>query len=49
MPTLEKAGVPVNVVVWYGTLAPAGVPEAVLARLRNEVGDVLKDRRSSSA
>ena len=31
------------VVVWYGILAPAGTPEPVLARLRSEVADVLKD------
>jgi tripartite-type tricarboxylate transporter receptor subunit TctC len=42
-PTLEEAGLPVTVVVWYGILAPAGTPEPVLARLRKEVADVLKD------
>jgi tripartite-type tricarboxylate transporter receptor subunit TctC len=42
-PTLEEAGLPVAVVVWYGILAPAGTPEPVVARLRKEVGDVLKD------
>lgn len=43
-PTLEEAGLPgVVVVVWYGILAPAGTPEPVLARLRNEVADILKD------
>ena len=31
------------VVVWYGILAPAGTPEPVLARLRKEVADGLKD------
>ena len=39
----EEAGLPVTVVVWYGILAPAGTPEPVLARLRKEVADVLKD------
>jgi len=43
VPTVEEQGVPVSVVVWYGILAPAGTPEPVLARLRKEVGDVLKD------
>lgn len=44
VPTLEEAGLPgVVVVVWYGILAPAGTPEPILARLRNEVADVLKD------
>jgi tripartite-type tricarboxylate transporter receptor subunit TctC len=31
------------VVVWYGILAPANTPEPVLARLRKEVADGLKD------
>jgi tripartite-type tricarboxylate transporter receptor subunit TctC len=44
VPTLEEAGLAnVVVVVWYGILAPAGTPEPVLARLRTEVADVLKD------
>jgi tripartite-type tricarboxylate transporter receptor subunit TctC len=43
-PTLEEAGLAnVVVVVWYGILAPAGTPEPVLTRLRNEVADILKD------
>ena len=43
-PTLEEAGLAnVVVVVWYGILAPAGTPEPVLARLRHEVADILKD------
>jgi tripartite-type tricarboxylate transporter receptor subunit TctC len=43
LPTLEESGLPVSVVVWYGILAPAGTPEPVLARLRKEVADGLKD------
>lgn len=43
LPTLEEAGMPVTVVVWYGILAPAGTPEPVLARLRKEVADGLKE------
>ena len=43
-PTLEEAGLPnVVVVVWYGILAPAGTPEPILTRYRNEVADILKD------
>ena len=43
-PTLEEAGLRgVVVVVFYGILAPAGTPEPVLARLRTEVADILKD------
>jgi len=43
LPTLQESGLPVTVVVWYGILAPAGTPESVLARLRKEVADGLKD------
>jgi tripartite-type tricarboxylate transporter receptor subunit TctC len=43
LPTLEEAGLPVTVVVWYGILAPAGTPEPVLARLRKEVAEGLKE------
>jgi tripartite-type tricarboxylate transporter receptor subunit TctC len=43
VPTLEEAGLNVVVVVWYGILAPAGTPQPVLARLRSEVADMLKD------
>jgi tripartite-type tricarboxylate transporter receptor subunit TctC len=43
VPTLEEAGVNLNVVLWYGVMAPAGTPEPVLARLRKEVGEMLKD------
>ena len=43
-PTLEELGLPgVVVVVWYGIMAPAATPEPVLARLRTEVADILKD------
>ena len=43
-PTLEEAGLPgVVVVVWYGIMAPAATPEPILARLRTEVADILKD------
>jgi tripartite-type tricarboxylate transporter receptor subunit TctC len=43
LPTLQEAGLNVTVVVWYGILAPANTPESVLARLRKEVADGLKD------
>ena len=43
-PTLEEVGLPgVVVVVWYGIMAPAATPEPILARLRTEVADILKD------
>jgi tripartite-type tricarboxylate transporter receptor subunit TctC len=43
VPTLKEAGVNANMVIWYGIAAPAGTPEPVLAKLRNEVGEVLRD------
>jgi tripartite-type tricarboxylate transporter receptor subunit TctC len=43
LPTLEEAGLPVTVVVWYGILAPANTPESILSRLRKEVADGLKE------
>lgn len=44
VPTLEEAGISnATVVLWYGVLAPAGTPEAVLARLRGAISDMLKD------
>ncbi len=43
-PTLEEAGIAnLSVVLWYGVMAPAGTPEPVLARLRKEIGEMLKD------
>ncbi len=49
VPTLEEAGLPgVVVVVWYGIMAPAGTPEPVLARLRTEIADILKDPKVSA-
>ena len=29
--------------VFFGLLAPAGTPEAIIARLRKEVGEIAKD------
>jgi tripartite-type tricarboxylate transporter receptor subunit TctC len=43
LPTLAEAGLPVTVVVWYGVLAPARTPEPVLAKLRAQIEDGLKD------
>jgi tripartite-type tricarboxylate transporter receptor subunit TctC len=44
VPTLEEAGLAnVAIVVWYGLMAPAGTPEPVLAKLRTEVAEMLKD------
>jgi tripartite-type tricarboxylate transporter receptor subunit TctC len=40
---LQEAGLNVTVVVRYGILASANTSEPVLARLRKEVADGLKD------
>ena len=36
VPTLTEAGVPVVVVNWYGLIAPAKTPKAVIERISNE-------------
>ena len=43
-PTLMESGLKdQSVVLYYGLLAPAGTPEPILATLRKEVGEMLKD------
>jgi tripartite-type tricarboxylate transporter receptor subunit TctC len=43
LPTLDEAGVPkFEATAWYGFLAPAGTPQAIVARLHEEVTQVLK-------
>ncbi len=43
IPTLVEAGVPGYAVMsWYGMLAPAGTPQAVVARLNSELVKVLR-------
>ena len=34
VPTMTEAGVPMQVTAWFGLLAPAGTPDAVVARLQ---------------
>jgi tripartite-type tricarboxylate transporter receptor subunit TctC len=42
IPTLSELGYPgVEVDAWYGVLAPAGTPAAVIARLNREINEVL--------
>jgi tripartite-type tricarboxylate transporter receptor subunit TctC len=39
VPTLKEAGVNgVEVVVWYGVLAPAGTPKEIVTTLANAIG-----------
>ena len=44
VPTLTELGMKdATVVIWYGIMAPAGLPAPVLARLSKEIGEVVKD------
>lgn len=41
IPTLGEAGVPVVVVNWYGLIAPAGTPKAVIGRISGETAKAM--------
>jgi tripartite-type tricarboxylate transporter receptor subunit TctC len=44
LPTLDSAGVPgYEVNTWFGFVAPAGTPPAVVRRLNAEIGAILAD------
>jgi tripartite-type tricarboxylate transporter receptor subunit TctC len=44
VPTISEAGVPGYASeLWFGLLAPAGIPQPVLARLNDEIGRILGD------
>ena len=44
VPTIDEAGVPgYEQELWFGILAPAGMPRAVMARLNGEIGRILGD------
>lgn len=43
-PTLDESGLKgLSVILYYGMLAPAGMPEPIAERLRSEIGTMLKD------
>jgi tripartite-type tricarboxylate transporter receptor subunit TctC len=43
VPTIQEAGVPgYEVSGWYGVIGPAGMPQAVVARLNREINSILK-------
>ena len=43
VPTIQEAGVPgYEVAGWYGIIGPAGMPQAVVARLNREINAILK-------
>jgi tripartite-type tricarboxylate transporter receptor subunit TctC len=43
VPTLEEAGLPVTVQVFFRLLAPAFTPESIVARLRKEMGEIARE------
>jgi tripartite-type tricarboxylate transporter receptor subunit TctC len=42
VPTMAEAGFPVEASYWFGLVAPAGTPPAVLAKLEKALADVLE-------
>jgi tripartite-type tricarboxylate transporter receptor subunit TctC len=43
VPTIAESGVPgFNATTWWGILAPAGTPQAIISRLDQEVGRILR-------
>jgi tripartite-type tricarboxylate transporter receptor subunit TctC len=43
LPTMIEAGLPgFDVTVWFGLVAPAGVPRPIVERLNREVGETLR-------
>jgi tripartite-type tricarboxylate transporter receptor subunit TctC len=43
VPTIREAGVPgYEVSGWYGVIGPAGMPQALVARLNREINAILK-------
>src|SRR4029078_11979457 len=42
-PTLAESEIPVYVVLWIGLFAPAGTPPAIVNKLDQEVGRILRD------
>ena len=43
VPTMQEAGVPMEVTAWFDLLAPAGTPDAVVANLRKTLKQSLAD------
>ena len=41
VPTMAEAGYPIEASYWFGLVAPAGTPPAVLAKLEKALADVL--------
>jgi len=48
VPTVAEAGAPgYEITTWWGLLAPAGVPAAILSRLNTEIGAILRNPESA--
>jgi len=47
LPTMKEAGVDMDVVIWYGVLAPAGTPNEVVDRLGDLVAQIARQRDMS--
>ena len=46
MPTIAESGVPgYEATIWFGLLAPAGTPAAIVTRLSQDIGKVLAQPR----
>jgi tripartite-type tricarboxylate transporter receptor subunit TctC len=44
IPTMQEAGVKgYDATTWYAVLAPAGVPQEIIAKLNSDIAEVLKD------
>ena len=44
VPAIGEAGAPgAEIAIWWGMLAPAGVPPALLGRLNSEIGSILRE------
>jgi tripartite-type tricarboxylate transporter receptor subunit TctC len=41
IPTLKEAGIDVEAEAWMGLIAPAKTPDAIVARIAREVGEVI--------
>lgn len=42
MPTFSEAGLPgINITAWFGIVAPAGTPKAIVDKLSAEIGRML--------
>jgi tripartite-type tricarboxylate transporter receptor subunit TctC len=42
VPTMKESGVNMNVVVWYGVLAPAATPKDIVAKLGENIAKVAR-------